>query len=256
MENTNTPMSAPQHSSAAGIVSLILGILAIIICWIPIINNLSAVAGIIGLIFGIVAILRIKKKNLSGKGVAVAGLILCILSIVITLFTQSLFSKAFDEATSGPKAAKVSDSQSAADKDAKKADKKDDGKEKDAAATQDLAVGKAVTLENGLTVSVDAVETAKDMGKKTYTLITVTYKNGGKEKTDFNSFDWKSTNADGAVSDAEIALFEDRSKMLQDGELNPGGTVTGKVPLKEDSIKAQYRGGLFSDKDAASWKLK
>ncbi len=233
MENTNTPMSAPQHSSAAGIVSLILGILAIIICWIPIINNLSAVAGIIGLIFGIVAILRIKKKNLSGKGVAVAGLMLCILSIVITLFTQSLFSKAFDEATSGPKAAKVSDSQSAADKDAKKADKKDDGKEKDAAATQDLAVG-----------------------KKTYTLITVTYKNGGKEKTDFNSFDWKSTNADGAVSDAEIALFEDRSKMLQSGELNPGGTVTGKVPLKEDSIKAQYRGGLFSDKDAASWKLK
>lgn len=252
MENTNTPMSAPQHSSAAGIVSLILGILAIIICRIPIINNLSAVAGIIGLIFGIVAILRIKKKNLSGKGVAVAGLILCVLSI----FTQSLFSKAFDEATSGPKAAKVSDSQSAADKDAKKADKKDDGKEKDAAATQDLAVGKAVTLENGLTVSVDAVETAKDMVKKTYTLITVTYKNGGKEKTDFNPFDWKSTNADGVVSDAKIALFEDSSKMLQRGELNPGGTVTGKVPLKEDSIKAQYRGGLFSDKDAASWKLK
>lgn len=252
MENTNTPMSAPQHSSAAGIVSLILGILAIIICRIPIINNLSAVAGIIGLIFGIVAILRIKKKNLSGKGVAVAGLILCVLSI----FTQSHFSKAFDEAASGPKAAKVSDSQSAADKDAKKADKKDDGKEKDAAATQDLAVGKAVTLENGLTVSVDAVETAKDMVKKTYTLITVTYKNGGKEKTDFNPFDWKSTNADGAVSDAKIALFEDSSKMLQRGELNPGGTVTGKVPLKEDSIKAQYRGGLFSDKDAASWKLK
>lgn len=71
---------------------LVLGIVAMCLSFIPILNNASFFLGIIGVILAIVALV---KNGKSGK--AVAGLVLCILSVVITLSLQSLWSSAIDD---------------------------------------------------------------------------------------------------------------------------------------------------------------
>ena len=60
--------------------------------FIPIINNGAFVLGVLAAIFGIISL---AKK--ASKGKAIAGLVLGILAIVITLVMQSAFSSALDD---------------------------------------------------------------------------------------------------------------------------------------------------------------
>ena len=66
---------------------LVLGIIGICTSFIPVINNVSFILGLIGTMFGIVAL--IKKAS---KGQAIAGIILCILTIIITINSQKTLS--------------------------------------------------------------------------------------------------------------------------------------------------------------------
>ena len=79
-------------SSGMAKASLVLGIVAMCTCFIPIINNASFIMGVLAAIFGIVAL--IKKQR---KGKAIAGLVLGILSVVITISLQNSWSKALDD---------------------------------------------------------------------------------------------------------------------------------------------------------------
>ena len=81
-----------NKKSGLAVASMVLGIIAIVLSFIPIINNLAFIIGIIAVIFGIICL--VKK---AGKGKAIAGLVLGILSIIITLALQSSWSKAIDE---------------------------------------------------------------------------------------------------------------------------------------------------------------
>ena len=85
-ENVKTKKSG---LSTAG---MVLGIVGIVLSFIPIINNIAFFLGILAVIFGIIGL--VKK---AGKGKAIAGLVLGILAIVITLAMQSAVSDAIDE---------------------------------------------------------------------------------------------------------------------------------------------------------------
>lgn len=71
--------------------SLVLGIIGICTSFIPIINNLSAMLGLMAVVFGIVSL---AKK--ASKGIAIAGIIISILAIVITLNSQKALSDGLD----------------------------------------------------------------------------------------------------------------------------------------------------------------
>ena len=70
---------------------LVLGIIAVSLSFIPIINNFAVVLGVLALIFGVIGL--IKKHG----GKAIAAVVLGIVAIVITLSMQNAFSKAIDE---------------------------------------------------------------------------------------------------------------------------------------------------------------
>ena len=74
--------------------SLVLGIIGVVLSFIPIINNIAFVLGILAFVFGLITL--IKKIS---KGKSIAGLILGILAIIITLAMQSTVSDAIDEAS-------------------------------------------------------------------------------------------------------------------------------------------------------------
>ena len=84
--------------SIAAIVGLILGIIALVLSAMPIINNFAFILGVVGLIFGIVGVVGTRDKKKSGKGMAVASVIIAALACVIVLASQAGYSAALDEA--------------------------------------------------------------------------------------------------------------------------------------------------------------
>jgi hypothetical protein len=83
-----------EGKSGLGIAGFVIGIIAIIFSFIPIVNNIAFFIGIIAAIFGIIGAITHKSKGLS-----IAGAILGVLAVVITLALQSMWSKALDNAS-------------------------------------------------------------------------------------------------------------------------------------------------------------
>ncbi len=67
-----------------GIAGLVLGILGIIFSFIPGINWLGIILAVVGLILSIVALVT-SKRNGQSNGPAVAGIVLCAISIILSI---------------------------------------------------------------------------------------------------------------------------------------------------------------------------
>lgn len=97
---TGPPAYGPPPTKGAGlaIASMVVGIIALLLSWIPIINILAAVLAVVGLGLGIPALIRARKGTARGTGMAITGLVTSVLAIVLVIATQLLFVKALDEA--------------------------------------------------------------------------------------------------------------------------------------------------------------
>lgn len=119
------PRQNIKGTSGMAITSLVLGTIGIVLSWIPIVNNFAAVLGILGLIFGIIAIIKTGSKGKKkGRGLAIAGTVLSVLTMVITLGTQSFYGKTLDEASKALSSASAS--LESTNKDTSKPKKSDD----------------------------------------------------------------------------------------------------------------------------------
>ena len=96
MNSVQTDTNKPRSGFA--IAALVLGIVAAATSFMPIINNASFFIALIGFILAIVAIAGIRKGRNSGKGLAVAGLVLSIVAGLLVLGTQAFYSAVLNEA--------------------------------------------------------------------------------------------------------------------------------------------------------------
>lgn len=241
--------AAPQRSrSGMAIAALVLGIVALAMSWMPIVNNLAFIVALVGLVLGIVGIVGCSRKGKAGRGLAIAGVVLSVVAAVVVLATQAAYTAAIDEALSGSSVEAVGGSSSAAASSAGAA-----GSQPSSGST-DLAIGQSVTLSDGLAVSVDAVQAglARYDGSPA-TGITVTYVNNGSKEATFNPYDWKGQDADGAQRTQ--TYLGNGSDELNSGSLAPGGTVTGNVYFDGDVVKALYYSNMLSSSPTASWAL-
>lgn len=100
MHSAQNDDHAYKHLSGLGVSALVLGIISIVFSFVPIINNLCIVLGVLAIVFAGCSFRATGKNgNKRGHGMVIAGLVLGILSIVITLFMQASFSASFDKAT-------------------------------------------------------------------------------------------------------------------------------------------------------------
>ena len=90
-----------KGTSGTAIAGLVLGIIAVVSSWIPIVNNLSFVIAVVGLALAIVGVVGTVRGRRAGKGLAIAALVVNLVAAGIVLATQSAMSAAIDEATSG-----------------------------------------------------------------------------------------------------------------------------------------------------------
>lgn len=236
------------------IAGLVLAILAAITSFIPIVNNLSFVVAILSLVLAIIGMVGISRGKHSGKGIAIAGIVISVLSIVIVLGTQSIYSDAVDEAFEGPQAQSSSSAQDSSSSDASSAESDESQPAQQDTDFSNLSVGDSVTLDNGLVVSVDSVQTGlANFDGSEVTGVTVTYTNNGDANASFNSYDWKAEDASGAQRDTTI--YTEGDDDLSYGELSPGGTVTGSVYFDGSISKVHYYSNVLSDSSSAAWSV-
>lgn len=137
--------------------------------------------------------------------------------------------------------------------DAGDGDKKEEAK-KEEQSTTDLAVGTTVTTTAGLSVVVDSVQPGlTNFDGSTMTGIHVTYVNNGDEGADYNIYDWKGEDANGAQQNQ--GYYSEGSDELQSGTLAAGGSVAGNIYFDGDIKKALYFANMFDKSATASWVL-
>ena len=85
-------MEETKKKSSLSTAGMVLGIIAICLCWIPILNYISFILGILAIIFGLIGIIKNK-----GRGIAIAGLILGLISIYMIYNMYWAVGKALNE---------------------------------------------------------------------------------------------------------------------------------------------------------------
>src|SRR4051794_28693155 len=76
---------------------MVLGIIALLLSWVPIINNVAAVLAVVALGLGIPALLRARRGTHNRTGLAITGLVTSVLALVLVVVTQLIFVKVIDE---------------------------------------------------------------------------------------------------------------------------------------------------------------
>ena len=239
----------PKPKSGMAIAGLVLGILALLTSFLPIINNLSFIVGLLGLIFAIVGLVGTIRGKKSGKGIAIAALIITVLSLVIVLATQSMYSAAIDEASNTLENPAVSSTDGVGNSDTTSS--------VDTSSAEgnytDMALGTSVDFNNGLTVTVNSFDgSLENYDGSALTAVSVTYVNNGDSEAAFNVFDWEGQDASGVLTSA--TFYGNSDTDLSSGNLVPGGSITGTVYFSGEMEKVLYNASLFSDA-TYSWVL-
>lgn len=262
-DTTRVPASAPAPSlasaprSAMAVAGLVLGIVALATSFVPIVNNASFFIALLSAAFAAVGIVAAVRGTRTGRGMAIAALVVSAVAIAVVFATQSLYGAAVDAAvddlSEGPAVTGVSPAASTGDAAAGAAS----GAPSDApgASSADLAVGSAVELEGGLSVSVDGVQAAGlvNYDGSTVTGVRVTYTNGGDGEASFNMLDWKGQDAQGVQQ--YTTYYGDAEDALGSGTLAPGGTASGMLYFDGDLAKVLYYSSLLSSSATASWTV-
>lgn len=235
----------PVPLSAMAVTALVLGIIALLTSFLPIVNNISFLFALLGIIFGIVAVVATVRGTRRGKPLAISALVINVIAVVVVLATQAMFSAAIDEATSGPSVTGTSVEQGSVEPSAT-----EPSSEEPKADYSNLAIGTAAELDDGLTVCVQSVETGlENYDGSAITGVTVSYTNNGSSEAPFNLFDWKAQDAQGAQRNT--TYYSEATEELSSGTLAPGGTVTGKLYFDGDVSKVLYYSNMFYDSSVA-----
>lgn len=245
--NTVQAAPAPQPSkSGLGIAGFVLGIIALAISFLPIINNFSALLAAIGFVLALIGTIACVKGRKSGKGLSVAGVVMNVIAFAVVLAMQSMYSSAIDDAFSGTSVAP----QPATEQPATTAPASDDA----AGDSQAAAAGNSITLKNGLVLTVDGVVTGlQSYEGKSITQVSVTYQNNGNSQASFNPYDWKAEDAQGAQRSQ--AFYTDGENELNSGTLAAGGSVSGNLYFEGDVVKVLYENAFIGRGSDVSWNI-
>ncbi|WP_124060618.1 DUF5067 domain-containing protein [Gordonibacter sp. Marseille-P4307] len=200
----------PKGTSGSAIAALVLGVLALASSFIPIVNNLSFVFAIVGIILAIVGLVGIGKGKKTGKGLAVAALIVSIIAIVVVLATQSLYSAAIDKAMERTQVENTAEQASTP-----------------SSATESGTAEKADdSNKTKYQVSIDSSEVTQDYSGKNAIVVTYTWKNMTDDSTSFSGNVIPRAFQNGVQLDRAVVRDLDGSKALS--QVKPGSEVTVK----------------------------
>ncbi|MEU6131114.1 DUF4190 domain-containing protein [Saccharopolyspora sp. NPDC047091] len=206
------PPTTPKNG--LGTAGFVLGLLALLFSFIPIIGLIAWPLGILGLVFGVIGIIRARNGLANNQGMAITGTVLAGIGLVICFAWVGLFGSAVNEAAKQSESAGV-----AAQQDAVPA--ADDP----APEVIELGFGQTHTWRGGESVQVAEPKEHQgnpylhDSGSRAVA-VDLTITNGTTDE--INPMFWNITATHGGRP-AQFSL-EDRS--FVNAEVQPGGTLT------------------------------
>lgn len=245
LDNASQPvphMAAARPRSAMAVAGLVLGIIGLVFLPILFLNFISPVLGILGLIFACIGLSGCLRGKRTGKGMAIAALVLNIIVVIVVFGSCSSISST----TGGSAVSSVSTPSVAGDSAA--------GSAQATADATNLTVGSSVTLRDGLVITVEAVTGGlQKYDGSPMTEARVSYRNDGSKDASFNWLNWKMQDTQGVVDSATLSTSATDS--LGSGTLVPGGTVSGTVCFDGDPVKVFYYDNMFSSSATAAWNV-
>lgn len=191
-------INTPTKMTAAGIVGFVVGCVALLTSFLPIVNNISFIFALIGTVFALVGIVATARGKRKGKGFTIAALLICILSGIIVLATQSYYGAIIDETfgtTKSTTESTVTETTKAADADAP-----------------------------NYKVTIDSSKEAKDYSGEDAIIVTYTFTNNSNEDASFCTAILAQCFQNGTQLDTTYVDEIDADKTLN--ELKPGATIT------------------------------
>jgi hypothetical protein len=189
-------VGAPKKGLA--LTSMILGIVAVVLCLVPIINTLAFVIALAAAVVGIIALVQIGKGKQQGKGMGIAGIIMAVVAIIGVIVSQLFYVKVLDDVSDA-----IDDAQTQIEQEAEQPadDPVEDTTADDATgdpaaevpATDEMTIGfdEVFLYEDGLQITVGAPtpyapdEYAAGLeGGPNYVVMNVTIVNGTTENFD------------------------------------------------------------------------
>lgn len=213
--------AAKKSTSGLAVAGLVLGLIALLSCWIPFFNVVTTPLAILGLVFAIIGIVATAPaKPKGGCGIAIAGTVLCAISLVVFMAmyggaAASVGAAASDDSSSTQVSA-TSDSGSDSDADA------DTSADTSAGANSDTD---ADSQDCGIVVK--SCKPGTDYKGDKTAVITLEWTNTGDKTSAFYTAYTYSAYVDGEEADRPIASgdgwYEDQTK------IKPGKTKTIKL---------------------------
>ncbi|MGH8884265.1 MAG: hypothetical protein ACRDYX_03645 [Egibacteraceae bacterium] len=80
-----TPPTPPTHMSVPGAFALVFGLLALAVCWLPLVGVLALPLGFVAMVTAAVGIHRIRTRATAGLSLAIAGLLTGAIGLVVAL---------------------------------------------------------------------------------------------------------------------------------------------------------------------------
>lgn len=267
------PPVAPVRKNGLGTTSLVTGIVAGCFAFIPVVGAFFAIPlAIIAIFFGVFGLVRALRGRAT-MGLPIAGGILGIVAVIISIAFSVSAAKAVDDAINSTDSTGTTTTTTTQDEPAgdNPAAQDKPGKNKPAehkpAAPAQPGIGDTVT-DGKLAFTITNVKTGvkrigdQYLGEKadgSYTIVSLKVKNVGHESATFDDFSQYvySAKEDKYSADTEADIYLDDSNAFLN-EINPGNTVKGKMAFDmPDGVSAatiELHGGLFSG--GATVKLK
>lgn len=93
VEQAYAAMYSRKPSQAMAITSMVLGIIAVVTCWLPLLSYVAVVLAVLSLVFGLASI-----RRAHGRGYATAGVILATVGLVGSIAFSVVWTRQFVEA--------------------------------------------------------------------------------------------------------------------------------------------------------------
>ncbi len=208
-----------KSTSGLAVASLVLGILAAISSFVPIVNNASFFIALVGVVLAVAGLVTLKKNEKSGKGIAIAGLVLGIVSIVIVLATQSFYGAVLDEASDSlTSSTQSTETVASSDNNAEGVTSSSDNT---TTSTGESESTTETTKRYGVTI--DSCEFSTDYEGNKAAVVTYTFTNNSDDATSFTVAVLDKAFQNGVELESAYGTNWDSSNSLKD--IKPGASI-------------------------------
>lgn len=232
-----------KPTSGLAVAGLVLGIIAVFSAFVPLLNLLSFPFVLLAIIFGIIGLVQTIKGTKAGKGLAIAGLVLGVFALLVTVAMYSGGSAASESASAG----------SAAGSSTPAAEQTTNGGGDAAQQTADQGAGQDASAQaeqeapaSEYAVSIDECRLAEDYAGEPVAVVTYTFTNNSEKATSFAVALRPQAFQNGVELNTAIGSDWDSEKYMKDVKPGSSSTVEIGYSMEDDSDLTVEVTELFS----------